>query len=87
MNENEAQDELLDGESIEAKLSSCDSAKGAEQVVNYMISHPSREWLSVIHKAEQGKVNYADVLVGKSDELYSSIADITADLDGLVSND
>ena len=55
--------------------------------VDFIINHPSTEWLGFIHLAEENKIPKSEYLNSRSDEIYESIAPMIADEDGLVNVD
>jgi hypothetical protein len=69
---------------MESRWESCDSAEEAKRLVEYMISHPSLDWLPIMNKAEKGGMKYGHALLENSRNFYESIADLLADVDGLV---
>lgn len=53
-------------------------------LVGYMIDNPSLEWREILWRAENGEIENSELIVDRSSELYSSIANLIADIDGLV---
>lgn len=53
-------------------------------LIDYMIDNPSLEWREILWRAENGEIENSELIVDHSSELYSSIANLIADIDGLV---
>ena len=56
----------------------------AASLVADILAHPSRKWLDLMSKAEKNAITHSDVLLANSNKIYESIAEATADEDGLV---
>lgn len=79
-----ADTETLDGVSMHNRWRSCKSLAGARKLVDYMISHPSLDWVPIMDEAQKGNMRFGRALLDREVDFYESVADLIAEQDGLV---
>jgi|GEM_PF-1972500 len=82
--ENKPDIEQPDIMSIKNRWDSCESLGEARKLTEYMISHPSLDWLPIMDEAQKGNVKFGRALLDRDSDFYQSVADLIADQDGLV---
>lgn len=75
---------MVDAVSIKSLWESCESLDEAKVLTEYMISHPSLDWVPIMDEAQKGNIKHGRALLDRDDEFYESVADLIADQDGLV---
>ena len=84
LNNEKSMNKQIDSMQIKEIWESCESIDEARELVDYIIATPSEDWLPLMSKAERGEVKYSELLIERSDDIYSSIAEAVADSDNLV---
>jgi len=76
--------QTIDVASIKSRWESCESIDEAKILTEYMISHPSLDWVPIMDEAQKGNIRFGRALMDRDNEFYGSVADLIADQDGLV---
>ncbi len=76
--------QATDSASIKSRWGSCESIDEAKILAEYMISHPSLDWVPIMDEAQKGNIKFGRALLDRDSEFYESVADLIADQDNLV---
>src|SRR3990167_3926482 len=78
---NKPDTEQLGVTSIKSRWESCESLDEARKLTEYMISHPSLDWIPIMDEAQKGNVKFGRALLDRDSDFYQSVADLIADQD------